>query len=296
MGSMTRIRSVSRRYPDAKIPSAQIENSVSGYPTSLLTLREIGRRRASAKNALEKTCVFTRIRGYRKHTGVFTRIRLIQYPPTIADTPESQRNPPQSVSRHELHAPRAAPYGGGSTRLRATHAAPATIGDPVSDEMEKDRGMSAEPLDRRDLLHDLQAGETQCTARSKRTGKRCRAPSMLGGNVCRAHGGAAPQTRAKAQRRLVQAADVLVQRLLGLALTVKHRMLLHYRQFGMHSTAPAWVSSSPLSFRPNHSRHGRKSWAISPWRLGELPAPSTALGAGRDPTSHRCHSPYPHPK
>lgn len=41
---------------------------------------------------------------------------------------------------------------------------------------------------------------------------------MLGGNVCRAHGGAAPQTRAKAQRRLQQAADVLVQRLLGLAL------------------------------------------------------------------------------
>ncbi|WP_368834111.1 hypothetical protein [Mycobacterium intracellulare] len=41
---------------------------------------------------------------------------------------------------------------------------------------------------------------------------------MLGGNVCRVHGGAAPQTRAKAQRRLQQAADVLVQRLLGLAL------------------------------------------------------------------------------
>jgi hypothetical protein len=41
---------------------------------------------------------------------------------------------------------------------------------------------------------------------------------MLGGNVCRAHGGAAPQTRAKAQRRLQQAADVLVQRLLSFAL------------------------------------------------------------------------------
>jgi hypothetical protein len=87
------------------------------------------------------------------------------------------------------------------------------------DEMEKDRTMSTDqPLDRRDLLHDLQAAETQCTARSKRTGKRCKAPSMLGGNVCRAHGGAAPQTRAKAQRRLQQAADILVQRLLGLAL------------------------------------------------------------------------------
>jgi len=41
------------------------------------------------------------------------------------------------------------------------------------------------------------------------------------GNVCRAHGGAAPQTRAKAQRRLAQAADVLVQRLLQFALDGK---------------------------------------------------------------------------
>jgi hypothetical protein len=44
---------------------------------------------------------------------------------------------------------------------------------------------------------------------------------MLGGNVCRAHGGAAPQTKAKAQRRLQQAADVLVQRLLSFALDGK---------------------------------------------------------------------------
>ena len=53
---------------------------------------------------------------------------------------------------------------------------------------------------------------------TKRTGQRCKLPSMLGGNVCRAHGGAAPQTRAKAQRRLQPAADVLVQRLLSFAL------------------------------------------------------------------------------
>jgi len=45
--------------------------------------------------------------------------------------------------------------------------------------------------------------------------------SSLGGNVCRAHGGAAPQTRAKAQRRLQQAADALVQRLLSFALDGK---------------------------------------------------------------------------
>ena len=78
--------------------------------------------------------------------------------------------------------------------------------------------MSAQPHGRADLLRDLQAGENQCTARSKRTGQRCRRPSSLGSNVCRAHGSAAPQTRAKAQRRLAQASDVLVQRLLSLAL------------------------------------------------------------------------------
>jgi hypothetical protein len=44
---------------------------------------------------------------------------------------------------------------------------------------------------------------------------------MLGGNVCRSHGGAAPQTKAKAQRRLQQAADALVQRLLSFALDGK---------------------------------------------------------------------------
>ena len=41
---------------------------------------------------------------------------------------------------------------------------------------------------------------------------------MIGGKVCRSRGGAAPQTRAKAARRLEQAADVLVQRLLQFAL------------------------------------------------------------------------------
>ncbi|WP_099039719.1 hypothetical protein [Mycobacterium neglectum] len=41
---------------------------------------------------------------------------------------------------------------------------------------------------------------------------------MLGGNVCYHHGGNAPQVKAKAQRRLQQAADSLVQRLLGFAL------------------------------------------------------------------------------
>jgi hypothetical protein len=39
-----------------------------------------------------------------------------------------------------------------------------------------------------------------------------------GANVCRVHGGSAPQVEAAARRRLDQAADVLVQRLLAFAL------------------------------------------------------------------------------
>lgn len=74
------------------------------------------------------------------------------------------------------------------------------------------------PHDRRDLKVDLATGDTQCSARAKGTGKRCRRPSALGANVCRMHGGNAPQVKAKAARRLEQAADVLVQRLLQFAL------------------------------------------------------------------------------
>lgn len=74
----------------------------------------------------------------------------------------------------------------------------------------------AEPHGSRNLM-DRPPG-VQCTARSKTTGQRCQRPALLGGNVCRSHGGNAPQTRAKAQRRLEQAADVLVQRLLRFAL------------------------------------------------------------------------------
>lgn len=72
--------------------------------------------------------------------------------------------------------------------------------------------------DRDVLRRELATGEVRCTARSSRTGERCKKAAMLGGNVCRSHGGNAPQVKAKAQRRLQQAADSLVQRLLGMAL------------------------------------------------------------------------------
>lgn len=48
---------------------------------------------------------------------------------------------------------------------------------------------------------------TQCTATAKSTGERCQNDAIRGGTVCWQHGGAAPQTQAKAQERLDRMAD-----------------------------------------------------------------------------------------
>lgn len=57
----------------------------------------------------------------------------------------------------------------------------------------------------------------RCTAR-RRNGQPCKSMAARGANVCRVHGGSAPQVKRAAQRRLQQAADVLTERLLGFAL------------------------------------------------------------------------------
>ncbi len=46
----------------------------------------------------------------------------------------------------------------------------------------------------------------QCKA-TNRQGLPCRQPAIRGGAVCKAHGGSAPQVRAKAAQRLLEAAD-----------------------------------------------------------------------------------------
>lgn len=48
-------------------------------------------------------------------------------------------------------------------------------------------------------------GVSQCTAKSKQSQQRCRRGAAPGASVCCSHGGKAPQTRAAAQRRLVEA-------------------------------------------------------------------------------------------
>ena len=47
----------------------------------------------------------------------------------------------------------------------------------------------------------------QCTARSSRTGEQCRNSAILGGTVCRTHGGSAPQVQRAAKLRLLELVD-----------------------------------------------------------------------------------------
>ena len=47
-------------------------------------------------------------------------------------------------------------------------------------------------------------GENRCRATSNGTGERCRKAAIRGATVCRFHGGAAPQVRAAAKRRLAE--------------------------------------------------------------------------------------------
>lgn len=50
----------------------------------------------------------------------------------------------------------------------------------------------------------------QCTATASSTGERCKQPAIPGGNVCRFHGGSAPQVQEKAHERLERMARELL--------------------------------------------------------------------------------------
>lgn len=58
-----------------------------------------------------------------------------------------------------------------------------------------------------------QSRSGRCTAHSSRTGEPCKNRAMAGTNVCRAHGGAAPQVKAKAAERLKEARDLALEKL-----------------------------------------------------------------------------------
>ena len=55
--------------------------------------------------------------------------------------------------------------------------------------------------------------DTRCSARRK-NGSVCRNYAIRGGNVCRIHGGGAPQVRRRAQERIFAAADAAAARLI----------------------------------------------------------------------------------
>ena len=60
----------------------------------------------------------------------------------------------------------------------------------------------------------------RCTAH-RQDGKPCRRYAARGANVCRVHGGAAPQVVAKARERLALAADRMARELLGIAISAE---------------------------------------------------------------------------
>ena len=55
----------------------------------------------------------------------------------------------------------------------------------------------------------------RCSARSKQTREPCKQPAILGGSVCRYHGGAAPQVQKSARERIAAAAHPAIDVLLA---------------------------------------------------------------------------------
>jgi hypothetical protein len=57
----------------------------------------------------------------------------------------------------------------------------------------------------------LAPGAARCTAKSKRSQKPCNNPAIMGGTVCRMHGGGAPQVQASARERMMALQPLAIQ-------------------------------------------------------------------------------------
>lgn len=75
-------------------------------------------------------------------------------------------------------------------------------------------------LHRPEPWKDGRLPKVTCSAR-RTNGDPCKRPPIKGATVCRAHGGAAPQVRAKAQVRLLMASDLAAKKLIELMSSAK---------------------------------------------------------------------------
>jgi len=95
----------------------------------------------------------------------------------------------------------------------------------------------------------------KCKATAKGTGQRCQAWAMAGAEVCRVHGGRAPQVKAAAARRLAEQAAQQAVRTLGLPVDISptEALLEEVRWTAGHV---AWLRSrvQELAEEPTH-RH-----------------------------------------
>ncbi len=64
---------------------------------------------------------------------------------------------------------------------------------------------------------------TRCTAKAKHSQRQCCNPAIQGATVCRMHGGSAPQVRAKAEFRVMEAYRALQPKAVGVLGTLLER-------------------------------------------------------------------------
>ena len=66
----------------------------------------------------------------------------------------------------------------------------------------------------------------RCKAKAKQTGERCKRAAILGGTVCKIHGGGAPAVINKARQRIMEAADPAAARMVELMESLDERISL----------------------------------------------------------------------
>ena len=126
----------------------------------------------------------------------------------------------------------------------------------------------------------------KCKATAKSTGQRCQAWAMAGSEVCRVHGGRAPQVKAAAKRRLAEQAAQQAVRTLGLPVDISptEALLEEVRWTAGHV---AWLRSrvQELAEEPTHrhvSYDGEDEELLETPRRGALTWGTTKVKTGGD--------------